>query len=99
MHNHLAVCERYGELADWAARQSGGELQTVSMFDSAIVYHYIDTPRCIRLHENALVFAHDFGAKRHVAHGKVGLIVASLSEAREDIERLKELPPLVHLFR
>ena len=91
MHNHLAVCERYGELADYAARESCGELQAVSMFDSAIVYHYIDTPRCIRLHEEALVFARSFGAKRHIAHGEVGLIVAGLSEARGNIERLKEL--------
>lgn len=91
MHNHLAVCERYGELADLAARRSGGELQAVSMFDSAIVYHYIDTRRCIRLHEEGLAFARDFGAKRHVAHGEVGLIVASLSEARDDVERLKHL--------
>ena len=91
MHNHLAVCERYGELADWAANQSSRELQAVSMFDTAIVYHYIDAPRCIRLHEKALVFARDFGAKRHVAHGEVGLIVASLSEARNDVEGLKDL--------
>jgi hypothetical protein len=91
MHNHLAVCERYGELADIAARASGGELQTVSMFDSALVYHYIDTPRCIKLHEDALVFAESFGARRHVAHGEVGLIVASLSEARKDIDRLRDL--------
>jgi hypothetical protein len=91
MHNHLAVCERYGELADIAAQASGAELQTVSMFDSACAYHYIDTPRCIRLHEEALVFAKPFGAKRHVAHGEVGLIVASLSEARGDMERLKDL--------
>jgi hypothetical protein len=91
MHNHLVVCQRYGELADYAARQSCGELQAVSMFDSAIVYHYIDTPRCIRLHEEALVFARTFGAKRHVAHGEVGLIVASLSDARGEIERLKDL--------
>jgi hypothetical protein len=91
MHNHLTVCERYGELADIAARASGGELQTVSMFDSAIVYHYIDTPRCIRLHKEALVFAATFGAKRHVAHGEVGLIVASMSGAHGDIEHLKDL--------
>jgi len=91
MHNHLTVCEQYGELADWAACHSSHELQAVSMFDTAIVYHYIDTSRCIRLHEEALVFARDFGAKRHVAHGEVGLIVASLSEARNDVERLKDL--------
>jgi hypothetical protein len=91
MHNHLAVSERYGELADAMARQSGGELQTVSMLDSAIVYHYIDTARCIRLHEDALAFARFFGTRRHVAHIEVGLIVASLSEARKDVERLKDL--------
>jgi hypothetical protein len=91
MHNHLAVCERYGELADWAARRSGCELQAVSMFDTAIVYHYIDTPRCIRLHEEALIFARSFGTKRHVAHGEIGLIVAGLGEALRDIERLKDL--------
>jgi hypothetical protein len=91
MHNHLAVCERYGELADYAARESCGELQVVSMFDSAIVYHYIDTPRCIRLHEEALIVARTHGAKRHIAHGEVGLIVASLSEARGNVERLKDL--------
>ncbi len=91
MHNHLAVCERYGELAGHAARQSGGELQTVAMGDSAIVYHYVDTPRCIRLHEEALAFAHLFGAKRHVAHIEVGLIVASLSDAGSNVERLKDL--------
>jgi hypothetical protein len=91
MHNHLSVCERYGELADIAARASGGELQTVSMFDSAIVYHYIDTPRCLKLHQEALVFAETYGARRHVAHGEVGLIVASVSEARRDIGRLKDL--------
>jgi hypothetical protein len=91
MHNHLAVCERYGELADHAARQSGGELQAVSMLDNAIVYHYIDTARCIRLHEEALAFARVFGTRRHVAHIEVGLIVASLSEAGSDVERLKGL--------
>jgi hypothetical protein len=91
IQNHLAVCERYGELADWAARQSCRELQAVSMLDSAIVYHYIDTPRCIRLHQEALIFTREFGAKRHVAHGEVGLIVARLSEARGDVEQLKEL--------
>lgn len=91
MHNHLAVCEQYGELADWAANQSSLELQAVSMFDTAIVYHYIDAPRCIRLHEKALVFARDFAAKRHVAHGEVGLIVASLSEVRHDVAGLKDL--------
>jgi hypothetical protein len=96
MHNHLAVCERYGELAESAAYQSGRELQAVSMFDSAIVYHYIDAPRCIRLHEEALVFARAFGAARHVAHGEVGLIVASLSEALGDIEKLKELMARTH---
>jgi hypothetical protein len=61
------------------------------MADSAIVYHYIDTARCIRLHEEALTFARLFGAKRHVAHIEVGLIVASLSEAGSDAERLKDL--------
>jgi hypothetical protein len=91
MRNHLVVCEQYGELADLAASMSGGELQTVSMFDSALVYHYIDAPRCIRMHEEALVFAHKFGAQRHVAHGEVGLIVASIGAAREDVERLKNL--------
>jgi hypothetical protein len=91
MHNHLAVSERYGELADRVAREAGGELQAVSMLDSAIVYHYIDTARCIRLHEEALAFARDFGTKRHVAHIEVGLIVASLSEAQGDIARLKDL--------
>jgi hypothetical protein len=91
MHNHLAVSERYGELADRVARVSGGELQAVSMLDSAIVYHYIDTARCIRLHEDALAFARDFGTRRHVAHIEVGLIVASLSEARGDVVRLKDL--------
>jgi hypothetical protein len=91
MHNHLVVCERYGELADREARRSGGELQAVSMLDNAIVYHYIDTARCIRLHEEALVFSRAYGARRHVAHIEVGLIVASLSEARGDVERLKEL--------
>jgi hypothetical protein len=91
MHNHLAVCERYGELAECAARQSGGELQAVSMLDSAVVYHYIDTVRCIRLHEEALAFARTFGSRRHVAHIEVGLIVASLSEVGNDIERLKGL--------
>jgi len=90
MHNHLAVAERYGELADLMARGSG-ELQTVSLLDSAIVYHYIDATRCIRLHEEALAFARDFGTRRHVAHIEVGLIVASLSEARGDVARLKEL--------
>ncbi|MEK6281722.1 MAG: ATP-binding protein [Acidobacteriota bacterium] len=94
MHNHLAVCEQYGELADIAARASGGELQTVSMFDSALAYHYIDTPRCIRLHEEALLFAREFGAKRHIAHGEVGLIVASIGPARADVERLKDLMTL-----
>jgi hypothetical protein len=91
MHNHLTVSERYGELADRVAREAGGELQAVSMLDSAIIYHYIDTARCIRLHEEALAFARDFGTRRHVAHIEVGLIVASLSEARGDIARLKEL--------
>jgi hypothetical protein len=91
MHNHLSVSERYGELADIVARASGGELQTVSMFDSALVYHYIDTPKCIRLHQEALLFAKNHGARRHVALGEVSLIVASLSEARWDIQRLKDL--------
>jgi len=91
MHNHRAVSERYGELADRVARGCGGELQAVSMLDSAIVYHYIDPARCIRLHEEALAFARAFGARRHVAHIEVGLIVASLSEARGDVERLKGL--------
>jgi len=91
MHNHLTVCERYGELADLAARASGGELETVSMFDSALAYHYIDTSRCIRLHQEALTFAETFGAKRHLAHGEVGLIVASISEAQGDVERLQDL--------
>lgn len=91
MHNHLAVCERYGELADLAARQSGGELQAVSMLDSAIVYHYIDTGRCVKLHEEALAFARVCGARRHVAHIEVGLIVASLSEVGSDVARLEDL--------
>jgi hypothetical protein len=91
MHNHLAVCERYGELADHAARQSGGELQAVSMLDSAIVYHYIDTERCIRLHEDALAFARLHGSQRHIAHIEVGLIVARLSEAGSDVALLKDL--------
>jgi hypothetical protein len=91
MHNHLAVSERYGELANRVAREAGGELQAVSMLDNAIVYHYIDTVRCIRLHEEAFAFARAFGARRHVAHIEVGLIVASLSEARGDAARLKEL--------
>lgn len=91
MHNHLVVCERYGELADREACRSGGELQAVSMLDTAIVYHYIDTARCIRLHEEALVFSRAHGARRHVAHIEVGLIVASLSEAQGDVERLKDL--------
>ncbi len=91
LHNHLAVSTRYGELADWAARRSSGELQAVSMLDTAIVYHYIDTPRCIRLHEEALLFARTFGARRHVAHAEVGLIVASLSEACGEVARLKDL--------
>lgn len=91
MHNHLEVCERYGELANRLALQSSGELQAVSMLDNAIVYHYINTGQCIRLHEEALTFARTFGAKRHVAHIEVGLIVASLSEAGSDVERLKNL--------
>ena len=91
MHNHLIVCERYGELAGLAARASGGELQTVSMFDSALAYHYIDTSRCIRLHQEALMFAETFGAKRHLAHGEVGLIVASISETQGDVEQLQDL--------
>jgi hypothetical protein len=91
MHNHLAVSERYGELADREARRSGAELQAVSMLDSAIVYHYIDTARCIRLHEDALNFCRAFGTDRHFAHIEVGLIVASLSEAHRDSERLKDL--------
>jgi hypothetical protein len=91
MHNHLAVSERYGELADRVAREAGGELQAVSMLDSAIIYHYIDPARCVRLHEEALAFARAHGARRHVAHIEVGLIVASLSEARGDVGRLKDL--------
>lgn len=91
MHNHLAVSERYGELADCVAREAGGELRAVSMLDNAILYHYIDPARCVRLHEEALAFARDFGTRRHVAHIEVGLIVASLSEARGDTARLKEL--------
>jgi hypothetical protein len=90
MHNHLAVAERYGELADRAARGSG-ELQTVAMLDNAIVSHYIDPRRCIRLHEEALTFARTYGTRRHIAHVEIGLIVASLSEARKDVPRLKEL--------
>jgi len=91
MHNHLTVSERYGELADHMARAAGGELRAVSMLDSAIVYHYLDTARCIRLHEEALAFAKEFGTLRHVAHIEVGLIVASLSEARGDAARLQAL--------
>jgi|GEM_PF-3946081 len=90
MHNHLAVCERYGELAGLAARDSG-QLRAVSLLDSAIVYHYIDPERCIRLHEEALAFARASGTRRHVAHIEVGLIVATLSGARGDVARLKEL--------
>lgn len=91
MHNHLVVSERYGELAGGIARARGGELQAVSMLDSAIVYHYTDPKRCIRLHEEALTYAQCSGTRRHVAHIEVGLIVASLSEARRNVERLKEL--------
>jgi hypothetical protein len=90
MHNHLAVSERYGELANRMARGSG-ELQAVTMLDNAIVYHYIDTARCIRLHQEALTFARSFGTRRHGAHIEVGLIVASLSEARKDVLRLRQL--------
>lgn len=90
MHNHLAVSERYGELADRAARGSG-QMRAVSLLDSAIVYHYIDPARCVRLHEEALAFASTSGTRRHVAHIEVGLIVATLSEARRDVARLKEL--------
>lgn len=91
MHNHLEVCESYGKLADHVAYQSSTELQAVSMLDNAVVYHYIDTTRCIQMHEEALAFARGFGTSRHVAHIEVGLIVASLSGARGDVVQLKHL--------
>jgi hypothetical protein len=37
------------------------------------------------------MFAETFGAKRHLAHGEVGLIVASISETQRDVEQLQDL--------
>ena len=77
--NHLQLAEDFGVLAHQAAERLGKEACVVSLIDSAVVYRYVDTERCLRLHEEALVVAASYGIERNIICGRIAWIAARLS--------------------
>jgi hypothetical protein len=89
--NHLQLAEDFGRMAHQAAEQLGNETCVVSLIDSAVVYRYVDTERCIRLHEQALKIAATDGIERNILCGRMALIAAQLSLVWKDHTALSPL--------
>jgi AAA domain len=79
LRNHLRLAEDYGELAEGAAQHLGGASLVMSRFDTALIYHYVDPARCVRLHEAALAFATNKGVEQNIICGRIGMTAARLS--------------------
>lgn len=89
-NNHLKLAENFGKLADSAASRCDKKLVAVGKLDSAIIYHYSDPAKCLKLHDRAIAYAERHGTERHCFHGEIGRYATLLSLHAEDIEKLRD---------